>query len=341
MSKAANPWLCLCLATSVAGACGPALSASGRESIRSARVRVDGAAAAAPRMTNALAEAQAALERAHRREADYRSLPGWAHVVALEGMVGDVTRLLAGGDVGRAYDLAVSSAFAMRRERLQSDLFEAMPFLVIGPFGNPAWTKANEPNRPPVIDSGELYRPFIGETDGSNWNTLAASFLPNRTNVYPSAFGTAAAWTPAVKTDALSFDAVGTQYPAWLVVYAYTEIFSPENRDASLEVVTEFGSPPMTWVGGRLVTSAVPPAPPPQIVPAMGHYWGRIHCGLVKGWNPVLMRVLQRRGTRMTVKLLQRGAWTGKDNAYLTPDDWQFRIPQEGTSPAAGEKASP
>jgi len=309
----------------------------GSRSLHAAQVVVSPAAGAARPMLDRLDLARAIIARARAKEEDCRNLPGWTNVAMLENMVAEIERLRTAGDFAEAYHQALSSRFTLAQERVENEVIGAIPFLVIGPFGNPAWTDPDQPNKPPVIFTAESLTPFIGETDGTNWKTLAPDFAIDPERTYPVFSKRLAQWVPTIKTEYLSFDFIAPQYPQWLVVYAATEINSPETCDAALAVKTTAGSILMAWVNGRLVTT---PLPPPDQRPiaqtaAILPYEGKINCQLNAGWNTVLLRLLQRRGMQFQMTVVK---WNRQDGQSVsTPmENARYRLP--GIKNANGDK---
>ncbi|MBI3947024.1 MAG: hypothetical protein HY321_13955 [Armatimonadetes bacterium] len=280
-----------------------------RSAVTAARVAVLGEVGAA--VDEKIQKAQEVLDRARARESDLRGLPGWQRVADLAKRVAEARALKTQGDLSRAYEIAASWEMEQSRQQVVAEALEAIPMLVLGPFGDPADTEgAGQDTGNPEVTPGYrgMETAYIPETGGLD--------LAKEYRVYPDK---PARWQDAWNTGSLSFAGKGgSEHPFWMAAYAYTEVYSPVDR----EVVIRVGSPHAICVrvndqivvthGGQGTPRGGQRAPRPDQNSGAAH--------LQKGWNRVLIKAIQRGNTEVFFRL------TGKAGESL--DDLRFRVPK-------------
>lgn len=297
----------------------------GEHAILGAQVKLPPGLTVDAAFTGTAARARGLIADAHTREAEWKSLPGWRHVESLEAMLAEINRFYAAGDFARAYALSASWTFEALQQQLIAGTIHVtqtnIPFLVLGPFGDLGFTATNLPGCPIVSNFNGLSQAYLGEIANTQCVALAADFRPDLTRTYPVYPNRMAGWQSTMKNEYLSFDDTCAQPGLWLVAYAYTEIFSPEKRAAAFMLGSEYsGKNLMVWVNGGMVSG----------VPSLGRLERvavpderRVNCELQPGWNRVLIKVVQRRGSRIYLRLVR--GWEGTDRTSM--HDLKFRVP--------------
>ena len=123
-------------------------------------------------------------------------------------------------------------------------------------------------------------------------------------------------WQNAVKAEYLSFDQVAADYPYWMIAYAYTEVYCPEERKGAFLVSSNL---PAVWIwcNDRLYFGAGKDKPTKNA-------YGRGNTPFQQGWNRVLIKVIARRGTQLSLRIMN--SWEYKDQTPM--HDLRFRVPQ-------------
>ena len=286
-----------------------------RSAIRSAQSKIakESRQGAESIMDEAVQQARKTVARAHASEAEIRDRPGWQGVEILEQMIARIEELKTAGDLARAYELATSWTMERAQQQVVNEALEAMPFLVLGPFGKPEDTNIAKfgPGNPPVVPEYQgmetAYIPETGEID-----------FTKKYEVYPDK---KMGWQQTIKADYLSFYGIcHSEMPLWMVAYAYTEIYSPQERDAAIWVGS--ANAIWVWVNGQRVVKhgghgtsrgGQRPSEPDQ---------DRGNCHFEKGWNRVLVKAVQRGWARAFFRITDRNG-----NPL---DDLRFRVPKVG-----------
>jgi hypothetical protein len=255
------------------------------------------------------------------REAELRALPEWQHVAALAATIAAARRLQASGDVARAHELAASWQLQYRQQRIIDGILEAIPLLVLGPFGEPAGTQGagRDLGNPEVVPEFKgMETAYLDESTDPTWRSLRASFQPDLTHTYAVYPEKQAGWQQVVKTENLPFyGKCHSPHPLWMVAYAYAEVYCPESRDATILA----GSPHAIWIwvndrqvlrhgGSGTPRGGQRPAAPRQ---------NRGNFTLQQGWNRVLLKAVQRGESLIYLRLCDRNG-----NGM---DDLRFRLP--------------
>ena len=259
----------------------------------------------------ALAEAKETVARARAKEAEIRDLPGWERVEYLEEMISQTEKLKAAGDISRAYQIANSWTLKQAQEQVVKEALEAIPFLVLGPFGKPEDTQGAgkiHANPEVVAEFKGMETPYIPETGEIDFT--------KKYRVYPD---TELGWQLSVKSHFLSFyGRCHSEPPLWMVAYAYTEVYSPEERDASIWVGSDHAI--WVWVNGRIVLKYGGHGAPRGGQRPSAPDQNRGNCHLQKGWNRVLVKAVQRGTARVFFRI------TDRDRNPI--DDLRFRVPK-------------
>lgn len=272
------------------------------------------------------------VARARSRESELRTVPGWQRVTDLEGTLADIERLMAAGDLARAYEKATSWPLQEGSEQVVWEALEAIPFFVLGPFGKAEDTQGagKDMGNPDVVaDYRGMETPFLGESDPANLSTLVPEFKPDLSKTYRVYPGKDARWQEVWKTYDLSFyGKCHSEHPLWMVAYAYTEVYSPQPCGAVIRV----GSPHAiwVWVNDRLVLRHGGHGTPRggQRPAAPDQNSGTVR--LKSGWNRVLLKVVQRgQATRVFFRI------TDPNGQGL--DTLRYRVPLDAS---ANEKPS-
>jgi len=291
--------------------------------LRAARVAAAPAAAVAA-LDKALAPARKTVAQAQARAAEWQNQPVWTNLSALTNMIADIDALRASGNIADAYEKATAYALNKARQRVVDQILQAMPLLVIGAFGNPDWTDLTNPAQP-IRSSFNGYRtPFLKEYQESNWRELVHG-RPDLTNTYTGMFQHRVMWQTAVKdANCLTLDAFCPDASHWGILYIYTEIFSPDDHKVSFVLGSEFQYHPLIWVNNGMGYDFELP----------GQKWTpdprqrQLHFNLKPGWNPVLMKLLHRRGARFYWRIVE--GWSDSLTDMLEPVEvLRFRIPEK------------
>lgn len=261
--------------------------------------------------------------RAHARREELQRMPGWQGLAAVDRLTDSAAQLRRAGDFDQAYEVVTSWRLERARRVLVNEAMEAVPFLVLGPFGKPDDTEGagkKQGNMEVVEGYRGMETPFLGEAaEGQPMDALRQGFRPDVNTsykVYPDIERT---WQEAVKTDALSFHGTcHSEPPLWMVAYAYTEVYSPVDRTARVLA----GSDHALWIwvndkrvlkhgghgthrGGQRGAAADQDAGTAQ---------------LHAGWNRVLVKAVQRGEARIFFRLTD-----AQGNGL---DDLRFRVPK-------------
>ena len=293
-------------------------SRGGGSSVREATVSLPQEAEAA--VDKHVEQAEEVVARAHAKEAEIRDLPGWNSVDDLEQMIAQIGELEAAGDLSRAYQIAASWQLQHAQEQVVNEALEASPFLVLGPFGDPKDTASPPESYYEVVPQYQgMETPYLGEFDGADYDVLVEGLHPDLSKSYPAYPGKQTKWQAAIKSHYLSFYGVcHSEHPLWMVAYAYTEIYSPQDRDAIIWVGSDHAI--WVWVNGE------------RVIKHGGHGThrggqrpsaadqNRGDCHLQKGWNRVLVKVVQRGLARVFFRI------TDRDGNPI--DDLRFRVPR-------------
>ena len=289
---------------------------AGRDAIRGAATPVPAPARAA--VGAATEDLRRQLARAKEREADLRDLPGWKSMDFLESALAEIGTLDRGGRMDEAQRLVSSSAFRQARDALEFDALQASPFLVIGPFGSTNWTDLSVYGGEVKSDCPGMATPWIGEYEGADAPALKPGFAPDLAAAYRTGdAGTATRWQPALKTQYLSFPAAcRSEPPWWMTAYAWTEIYSPDDRGAVLWAGSDHAL--RVWVNDQLVIRHG----------GQGTHRGgqrpsrpdvdRSEIRLRQGWNRLLVKALQRGETHIHLRLT--------DARGESLDDLRYRV---------------
>ncbi len=257
-----------------------------------------------------LGKAKAVLGRALARKNELSNLPVWVKVKELEKMITQIETLKSLGNLSKAYRLATCSQFSSIRGNLLHRVLDAIPFLVIGPFGDKKWT-----NKPPV-SYYELKPEYRGmETDYIPENGDIDFTKPVK--VYP---GVMKKWVKAVKGRLLSWEEANVQGPGkfWMVAYAYTEVYSPEAQSVFLNIGSDHAA--WVWLNGRWVLKhggkGTPRYGQRPAAPGQNKY----NVELQKGWNEILIKAVQRGKARIFFSITDKKAKKPLKNL-------KFRVP--------------
>lgn len=280
-----------------------------------------------PDLARVLAEADKLAALAQSKETDLSGLPAWPKVQALSNKIKRIRALQASGDISRAYDLAMSHRFAWEQSEIAAEVLDAMPFLVLGPFGDPQDTDITAPNKPLVPQFKGHDEPYIGENTTNGYtHQLPKDFhvdLTRKHKVYP---GKEIGWQKTGKGRYLSFDEAGcgSPYPYWMVAYAYTEIYSPITRDGAFYWGSDHGCIRAYMNGSCFAGGPGPAGAEREARPDQGFMTIRLN----QGWNKVLFKFVQRQGSRIYLRLVTFGdAGTKRDVFPLR--DVRYRVPEE------------
>ena len=298
---------------------------SARQSaIRSAQSKIaeESRQAAESAMDQAVEQAREVVARAHAKEAEIRGLPGWQGVESLEQMIVQIEELKAAGDLSRAHQIAASWTLERAQEQVVEEALEAIPFLVLGPFGDPKYTASPPESWYEVVPEYQgMETPYLGESEKPDLSQLVLNFAPDLAKTYSVYPDKQTGWQEAVKARYLSFyGKCHSEHPLWMVAYAYTEIYSPKDRDAAIWVGSDHAV--WLWVNGDQVVKhggqgthrgGQRPSAPDQ---------NQGNCHLKKGWNRVLVKAVQRGLTRIFFRI------TDRNRQPL--DDLRFRVPKVG-----------
>ncbi len=296
---------------------------SGSRPIRGASVRIE--QGPDKQINEALDEGREVVKRARAKEEDIRDTPGWRFVPELEKILTRIKGYRASDDLDQAGDLAWSWERQYFIQSIINESLEAMPFIVLGSFGEEKNT-----DQPPesyfevVKEYKGLETPFIGEFEIDKGRgavpNLRAGFKPDLSKTYKVYPDKKTEWQSAFKKKHMTFYGIcNSPQPFWMVAYAYTEIFSPEDRD----VVVYMGSDHAVaiWINDKLIVKhgghgthrgGQRPANPDQ---------NKGTTRLTKGWNRVLVKAVERGVARVFFRL------TDTEGKGL--DDLKFRIPKE------------
>ncbi len=299
--------------------------AAGKQSgIQSASVRMpenalrQGAAA----VQAGLDEARQVARRAHARAAEFKDWPDWKNVAKIDAILAEAEAQDAAGNLGRAWSLTMSGMLKQLCAKVVHQMLEAMPLVVIGPFGLPADTAGAgaERNNPEVTDAFKgMETPYLGEFTGTNYAQLTPNFRPDMARTYAVHGNAAARWQRLTKEDYLSFqETCGSPHPFWMSAYAYTEVFSPDARPAMVQGGSDHAL--WIWINDRLVLKhgghgttrgGQRSAQPDQ---------NRGEFTLQSGWNRILVKAVQRGATRVYLRLTDREGKSLDGIMFRTPD---------------------
>lgn len=276
----------------------------------------------AAQIREALVEARSVLERAEARSADLKELPGWEAVPLLEELTRRVEQRHAEGDIAGAYETASSWQMEKARLRVVNEAMEAIPFIVLGPFGREADTAAPPVSYYEVVPGYEgLETPYLDEfkeAAGRKLPDLVPGFRPEEgatREVYP---GKKATWQVTAKTDYLSFHGTANSpHPFWMVAYAYMEVYSPTARDADIWAGSDHAL--AIWCNDKLVLQHGGHGTSRGGQRPAGARQNKGHVNFEQGWNRVLIKAVQRGLARVYFRI------TDKQGQGM--DDLKFRVP--------------
>jgi hypothetical protein len=197
-----------------------------------------------------------------------------------------------------------------------------MPLIVLGSFGDRKDT-VQLPNGSHEVSPE--YRgmeiPYLGETTASNGLGLTAGFMPDVKRPWAAYPDAQTRWRPTLKTDFLSFYGIcHSEAPYWMAAYAFTEIHSPEDREAVLLAGSDHAL--RIWVNDRCVLTYGGQGTPRGGQRPSRPDQNRAEFMLKKGWNRLLVKAVQRGETRIFLRLT--------DKAGNPMDDLRFRVPTAG-----------
>lgn len=258
---------------------------------------------------------------AHERAEGIQSRPGWAGVAPLEARLERLRRLMQEERWAAAADVAFSWETRRQRDKVVYEALEAIPFLAIGPFGKLEDTNVAKfgMHNPEVMpDYRGMETPFLDESDVQDCVRLKDGFRPSGSATYTVYPGASRGWQDALKTYHLCFEGIcESPAPYWMVAYAYTEVFSPDDRDVLLWA----GNDHAIWIylndervlnhgGHGTHRQGQSPSSPRK---------HRVACELQKGWNRFLIKTIQRGACRVYFSL------TDTDENPL--EDLRYRVP--------------
>jgi hypothetical protein len=264
--------------------------------IAAAEVRITGADEVKATVEQEIGASRQVVARARSRESELHALPGWQRATDLEKTLAEIDRFMAAGDLTRAYERATSWSLQGAREQVVREALEAIPFLVLGPFGKAEDTQGagKDTGNPEVVaDYRGMETPFLGESEPANLSALVRDFKPDLSKTYRVYPGKDARWQEVWKTYDLSFyGKCHSEHPFWMVAYAYTEVYSPEPCNAVIRV----GSPHAirVWVNDRLVLRHGGQGTPRGGQRPMAPDQNAGAVQLKSGWNRVLVKAVQR-----------------------------------------------
>ena len=227
----------------------------------------------------------------------------------LEKTVASAQADLAAGQYARAWSTLTNWRFWNLLREKRFEICKPPAWYVIGPFGDPKFTdvKNARMNQPVTSDFNGLENAYITETGKPD--------LDKKHQVYPDKL---AAWQKVEAGEFLSFDESCPQFPWWMVAYAYTEVYSPSDRAALLFLGSDHAI--KVWINDQVVFTYGGPGAPRGGQRPSAQREDEVQIRLQKGWNRVLVKVVQRRGLRLYFEL------TAADGEPMY--DLQFRVPE-------------
>lgn len=318
----------LCVA-GLAACLGPGVTA--READRAAVV---GAEVTPGRADEVKARIESLMERprdlvaqARKREDELRAFPAWQRLAALIETINTIDGLVAENDLARAYEEAYAWQFERMQDGVARGLLEAIPFLVLGPFGEPGFTDMTGEEHLLREDFAGMTNAYLDEVhinkDGSpNPGYLPKDFGPDLDHTYTVYPGTEAKWVPALKTEYLDMTPWCAESPLWMFVYLYTEVYSPETREAAFRIGADYTVGTWIYMNRRMFTGVRPPAGRfSQAAPDQR----RCNMRLSKGWNKVLVKTIARQGSRLYLRVTH--GWRPGDKRPM--HDLRYRLPED------------
>lgn len=291
--------------------------------------------------TEALLDRPRELARQARvREDELARFPAWNRLGVMEKTIASVEAFQAQGDLSRAYETAYSWQFKKMQDGVADGLLDAMPFLVLGPFGEPGFTDTAAEGHPLCEGFQAMTNAYLGEIlinkDGTpNPGSLRQGFVPDPAQVYTVHPGAEAKWQPALKTEFLALDSWCAESPLWMMVYLYTEIHSPEARKAAFRIGCDYSIGTWIYMNGRMFTGVRPQA---GALRAAAPDQRRCNMSLKQGWNQVLVKTIVRRGSRFYLRVTH--GWEGKEDAPM--HDLKYRLPgDDGLQGGSSRSAVP
>ncbi len=324
-----------------------------RRAVLSAEVEIPGRelrTVLLPETRRLISEHEEMLSRARLREKEMQHLDVWPRVVEFGELLAGMRNALDSERVARAYDLAIDWRTQLRHRELRQKLVEAVPFLVIGPFGDERLTDSDQAAAPPERSAAPLSVPFLNEFAPplERLGYLAEDFAVVPDRDYAGYDDAEVEWREEWQTGRLRFDTIEAPERHWTVVYAAAEIYCPEKRSGHMEITTD--APAVHgWLNRRLWLHRPLPtdAPPPG---ERRFAQGGFH--LNRGWNTILFKVLYRPGISLKLRMMHTGSRPFQpmtDLLYRLPgsepdepdedpdkekDDFEIRLPEAGP-PAA------
>lgn len=336
--KFINTSLAGCILAGMAAAAGlpPAAADNSRpvSAIRAAATRPAADASAAVTYAVPMQHARQLLESAHARQDDLRLLPGWHDVEILEKRTLEIETLMQGGDLLRALEGAASWQFHLLREQVVNNALNAIPLLLLGPFGDESRTDAASEGRPARDPAAYLTTPFLREfrADAVPHRFDLAGFRPDLQAEYAGFQGRPCRWQPGVMTERLDLPYATDDY--WTVAYIYGEFYAPEARQAHFRWKAGNLAGIMCFVNDRCYTGN-----PLNKKPYLFNGYGNITFVNEAGWNRILFKIIQKRGAWFKFQIFE-----GYNFKQGTPMyDLRYRLPAAigepplfGAGPASG-----
>lgn len=279
------------------------------------------------RAGSAVREARTILQRARERHEAWQGLPEWDRVDVLESALDELNALLASGCGARAYERAVSRRFELQRDAVRHMVLNALPvpFLVIGPFGDPELTASVEA-KTALSDKGvaaldhaflsELRRDEAGEV---NRGRLAAGFTPDLSATYSGYGKRDLAWEPAIKGEALDLTPWAADDGCWGIVYLFTEMWVPEQAKPAFLFGLENTRDVRIYVDDRAVCGFWSRGAIRDAVPGMR----RRNFVADEGWHRVVFKVTARPGSRFYLRPVKGHGNRDRDTDFRV----RFRCP--------------
>lgn len=243
-----------------------------------------------------LKRAEDLAETARVREDELSARPGLATLPSLEQSTAEARAFLKDGDTAGAYGMAAGGVLDVDIAYLAEHALQAMPMLLLGPFGDPddtdieRWGRGN----PEVVANFRgMETPYIGESDHPDCLEIISGFRPDITRAYRVYPQRDMRWQATLCTGELRFyPSAHSEMPYWMTGYAYTDIYSPDERDGMFRIGSVNAL--WLWVNDRLVIRYGGAGTPRYGQRAVVRDSTRAEVQFEAGWNRVLIKVLQR-----------------------------------------------
>ncbi len=261
-----------------------------------------------------LAPAEKLLKDAEAKKAG----AGNKYVQELKKKVELAKKLLAAGNFGDAFDIVKSNRFTWLRKKAASNAVNAFPVLMLGPFGSNKYDNVPKSKKEKYKQMFEYITiPYINEyreeQNGCKWKAVARNFSPDLDKEYKGFGGKTIRWIKGIKKDTMTFPEFDTGN-SWSVVYFYFEMYSPEVRKAAFLLKSKNIANVGLWHNSYWRCGAT-----------KYYGYGRMNIRLSKGWNPVLIKLVQKKGAELKLTLVS--GYNRKDVTPMT--DIKFRIPEK------------